>query len=97
MDQPWLLYQTKDGSIHYYNTNTKESSWKKPQDYNDEKVIYGQTIRTITSKFLKKFVKISRKRINETWQKVYLSTGELFYYNYEKKYSQWEEPQLEKF
>jgi hypothetical protein len=51
MDQQWLLYQTKDSSIHYYNTNTKESTWKKPQDYNDEKVIYGQTIRTIISKF----------------------------------------------
>ena len=48
--QPWLLYQTKDGSIHYYNTNTKESTWKKPKDYDDKQVIYGQIIREVTSK-----------------------------------------------
>eukprot|EP01080_Neovahlkampfia_damariscottae_P010542 gene10542-3061_t len=85
LTQPWLLYQTKDGSIHYYNTSTKESTWKKPKDYNDNQIIYGQIIRSITSK----------KRINETWQKIYLNTGEQFYFNTKQKISQWNSPKEE--
>lgn len=83
--QKWVVHQTNDGDLHYYNNFTKESTYHKPKDFVDSMLQYGHEVRKITSK----------EFLNEEWEKIKTNTNDEFYYNKNTKKSQWNPPNIQ--
>ncbi|ORX55263.1 hypothetical protein BCR36DRAFT_282048 [Piromyces finnis] len=99
---PWTEHKAPSGEFYYYNHITKQSTWKKPDNYIPFKVPFIphlQQKHALQKPIIKQEQKpiekaISMKRIPGTpWHIILTSRNNEFFYNYDTKKSTWEIPE----
>jgi len=99
---PWTEHKAPSGEFYYYNHITKQSTWKKPDNYIpykppfiphfQQKHVLQKPITKTEQKPIEKA--ISMKRIPGTpWHIILTSRNNEFFYNYDTKKSTWEIPE----
>ncbi|QLL33004.1 hypothetical protein HG536_0D05260 [Torulaspora globosa] len=85
MGRVWNTFTAPDGRKYYYNSRTKQSSWQRPESFNDdESGCKGKRAKLVSE--IEPFYVVPL--VND-WNLVICDTGAKFYYNSTARKSTW--------
>lgn len=88
MARVWNTFTAPDGRKYYYNRKTKQSTWQRPESFDDDESRHGSKRAKLASE-IEPFYVIP---LLNGWNLVIGDTGDKFYYNEGLKESKWELP-----
>lgn len=85
MGRVWNTFTAPDGRKYYYNSRTKQSSWERPESFDDDDSGWkGKKAKLVSE--LEPFYVVP---LANDWNLVICDTGAKFYYNSSTKESTW--------